>query len=256
MNKHKYFSAILILLAVLFIVLEQVAIISFKQFLLGIALLVFLYLSITAIGSYFIQMNFFVNSINKGQLINKSIALTFDDGPHENTLQVLEVLKKYQVFATFFIIGKHIENREYIIAKIIEGGHQIGNHSFEHSYWYSVKNVPDLVNDIQKNNACLEKISNRKITWFRPPYGVTNPRIAGAINKSNMKSIGWSIRSYDTVAKNIDDTFHRIIKQINQSEIVLMHDHLNTTAQLLDKLIPYCIQHQIEIVPLDKLIAE
>jgi hypothetical protein len=69
-----------------------------------------------------------------------------------------------------------------------------------------------------------------------------------------MKSIGWSIRSYDTVGADTNATLNRICKQINGADIVLMHDHLDTTAQLLEDLILYCKKEKIEILPLDKMI--
>ena len=254
MSKYKVFVVVVILLAITFPILYLFKLINSTQLLVIVSCLAFLYILFTSVGAYFIQLNFFVNSFNKGNSSGRSITLTFDDGPHTNTLQVLDVLKKYDVKATFFIIGKNIEGRESILQQIITEGHSIGNHSYEHSYWYSIKKIPDLIIDINKNNALLENITNKKTIWFRPPYGVTNPRIAGAIEQTNMQSIGWSIRSYDTVSKEIEPTFNRIIQQITTAEILLLHDHLDTTAQLLDKLIGYCINNNIAIISLENLL--
>jgi peptidoglycan/xylan/chitin deacetylase (PgdA/CDA1 family) len=219
-----------------------------------ILILLFFHSIIIALGAYFIQFNFFVKSFNKGINSTKSISLTFDDGPHENTLKVIEVLKKYDIKASFFLIGKNIKGKEDILKKIIDDGHLVGNHSYKHDFWYSIKSVKNLVADIHQNNAAISSITGLIPNWFRPPYGVTNPRIANAIKATNMKSIGWSIRSYDTVGADTNATLNRICKQINGADIVLMHDHLDTTAQLLEDLILYCKKEKIEILPLDKMI--
>lgn len=212
------------------------------------------YMAITAIGAYFIQLNYFIRSVNRGETSEKVISISFDDGPHANTYAVLDMLKKYQIKASFFIIGKNIAGKEAILKRMDEEGHSIGNHSFAHSYWYSIKPVPDLIADITNCNRILSSVLNKNIGWFRPPYGVTNPRIAAAIQDTNMTSIGWSVRSYDTMNKDIQQPLSRMVKKIKGGDIILMHDHLDTAAQLLEELILYCNSNQIKIVPLEKLI--
>lgn len=256
MNKYRFYTMFIVMLALLSLVLFSFEYISFQVCISSIICLFIIHSTITAIGAYFIQLNYFIRSINKGTLTTKSIALTFDDGPHENTQAVLDVLAKYQVTATFFIIGKNIASKESTLQQIDAAGHSIGNHSFEHSYWYSIKPVKELVVDIQKNNALIESIIQKKVRWFRPPYGVTNPRIVAAIHSTRMQSIGWNIRSYDTVGHSVEKTLARITSKLKGSDIVLMHDSLDTTAQLLEKLILHCQKELIEIVSLENLIEQ
>ncbi|MEI6311637.1 MAG: polysaccharide deacetylase family protein [Bacteroidota bacterium] len=256
MNKYRLHTMFLGLLALLTVVLFSYQYIHFSICISIIIGLFVIHTTITVLGAYFIQLNYFIRSINKGVLTTKSVALTFDDGPHDNTQAVLDVLAKYQVPATFFIIGKNIASKESTLQQIDAAGHRIGNHSFEHSYWYSIKPVKELVQDIQKNNALIESVIHEKVRWFRPPYGVTNPRIASAITNTRMQSIGWNIRSYDTVGDSVEKTLARITYKLKGSDIVLMHDSLDTTAQLLEKLILHCQKEQIEIVSLEKLIEQ
>jgi peptidoglycan/xylan/chitin deacetylase (PgdA/CDA1 family) len=90
-----------------------------------------LYLAATAYGSFKIQANYFLKSINKGQ--RKSIALTFDDGPDPDTTPIiLEILKQKNVKATFFVIGKKAEKYPELLRQIDEEGHIVANHSYSH----------------------------------------------------------------------------------------------------------------------------
>lgn len=254
MSKYRFFSLLIFLLALIGAILLYKFQYS-TSFAIGYFIALFLIYSIgCALGAYFIQFNFFVTSINKGKGNAKTLALTFDDGPHENSLAILSILKKYELKACFFIIGKNIAGNEEIVRTMVADGHLLGNHSFEHSFWYSMKSVHHLVRDIHLNNQCLKAFTGKPIKWFRPPYGVTNPGIAAAIKQSQMTSIGWSIRSYDTKAEATAVTMNRIVSQLSTTDILLLHDRVESTAQLLEELILYCKKNEIAIVPLNELI--
>ena len=97
-----------------------------------LSILVIFYLIATAYGSFQIRANYFVTSIHKGK--KKSIALTFDDGPHpENTPRILDILKDKGVKATFFVIGKNAEKYPDLLRRIDAEGHIVGNHSYSHN---------------------------------------------------------------------------------------------------------------------------
>ena len=132
----------------------------------------------------------------------KKISLTFDDGPGIYTLEILDLLKKYNVKATFFCIGKNIEMYPEIIKQIIDEGHLIGNHSYGHSPFFDFYNAKKIIEEIQKTDTLLEKLTSKKINFFRPPYGVTTPSIRRAIKITGHKVIGWNIRSLDGGTKN------------------------------------------------------
>ena len=137
----------------------------------------------------------------------------------------------------FFLIGKNINDNEYIVKQIIDDGHSIGNHSFSHHFWFDIWSTKKVITDIAQCQEIIEKYQPNK-NLFRPPYGVTNPNIARALKKLGLKSIGWNIRSYDTSIKDIEKINARILSQLKSGAIILLHDRLDFMPELLEKLIP------------------
>lgn len=188
-------------------------------------------------GAYFIGLNFHITSINSLNINEKKVLLTFDDGPHTNTIKVLEVLERHDVKAVFFIIGKNIQANEAILKQIVADGHQIGNHSFSHHNWIDVWSTKKVTEDFASCQKLIEQYRpNTKL--FRPPYGVTNPNIAKALKQLNLQSIGWNVRSYDTSIKDIEKIKQRVLSQLKPGSIILLHDRLDFMPGLLEKLIP------------------
>jgi len=195
-----------------------------------------IFLIVQFCGAYFIGLNFHLKSIN--QLNSKDVLLTFDDGPHNpNTSKVLEVLKKHQVKALFFVIGKNINGNEEIVKQIVADGHQLGNHSFTHHNWIDVWSTKKVTEDFATCQKQIE-LYQPQTKLFRPPYGVTNPNLARAVKTLNFQSVGWSIRSYDTSIKDIEKIKERILSQLKPGAIILLHDRLDFMPELLEVLIP------------------
>ena len=224
---------------------------GYVEYILGI--LAILYLISTAYGSFQIRANYFVTSIHKGK--KKAIALTFDDGPHpENTPRILEILKEKGVKATFFIIGKNAEQYPEIVRRIDGEGHTIANHSFSHNYLIAFFSTKRLEKDLAQCNEIIYQIISKKVKLFRPPFGVTNPRYNTVLNNLGLQSIGWSLRSFDTRAKNKYQLIQNVISKMQKRDIVLLHDHLSVTADALEDLIEHCRSKNIDILPLPLLI--
>ncbi len=188
-------------------------------------------------GAYFIGLNFHLTSINSLNTNDKKVLLTFDDGPDVNTVKVLEVLKKHNVKAVFFTIGKNIEGNESILKQIVAEGHQIGNHSFSHHNWIDVWSTKKVTEDFAACQKLIEQYQPQ-LKLFRPPYGVTNPNIARAVKILQLKSIGWNVRSYDTSIKDVDKIKQRVLSQLKPGAIILLHDRLDFMPELLETLIP------------------
>lgn len=188
-------------------------------------------------GAYFIGLNFHLTSINSLNTTEKKVLLTFDDGPHTNTAKVLEVLKRHDVKAIFFVIGKNIKGNEAILKQIVADGHQIGNHSFSHHNFIDVWGTKKVTGDFDSCQKLIEQYQFQS-KLFRPPYGVTNPNIAKALKQLNLQSIGWNVRSYDTSIKDVEKTKERVLSQLKPGAIVLLHDRLDFMPELLETLIP------------------
>lgn len=188
-------------------------------------------------GAYFIGLNFHLNSVNSLNTNEKKVLLTFDDGPHANTVKVLEILKKHDVKALFFVIGKNIPGNEAILKQVVADGHQIGNHSFSHHNFIDLWSTKKVTDDFKSCQQLIEQYQPQA-NLFRPPYGVTNPNIAKALKQLNLKSIGWDVRSYDTSIKDVEKIKQRVLSQLKPGAIILLHDRLDFMPELLETLIP------------------
>ncbi len=211
------------------------------------------YVLIVVYGSSQIRANYFVKSINRG--IKNGVTLTFDDGPHpEITPKILEVLSKENIKASFFLIGKNAEQYPSLVNEIINQGHVVANHSYCHQNSLGFFNEAKLRRDFEKCNNIITKITGRQPAFFRPPFGVTNPRFANVLAKLNMVSIGWSIRSLDTIITSTEALLKKIVPSLKRGSIILLHDTQQVTLDVLPQLIQHCKNNNIKIVSLPELI--
>lgn len=214
-----------------------------------------LYVLSLVFGSGLIQLNYFVNSINKGS--DKGIAITFDDSLDPTlTPQVLDILAKENVKAAFFVIGHQIEENKELLQRIYDEGHTIGNHSYSHSKTLTLASTRLLIEDFSKCSSTIESVIKQKPIFFRPPFGVTNPRYKRALLALNLKSIGWSLRSLDTKTDNSKNLYNTVTKKIKKGAILLFHDTQKVTIEVLPDIIQYCKNNGINIVSLPELINE
>jgi peptidoglycan/xylan/chitin deacetylase (PgdA/CDA1 family) len=212
-----------------------------------------LYLILTFYGSFQIKTNYYLHSINKGT--TEGVTLSFDDGPDpEITPKILDILRKDQIKASFFVIGKKAEAHPELLASIASDGHIIANHSYEHDRAMGFWRTEKLAADIEKCSAIIKKVLGYKPTYFRPPFGVTNPRYSTVLKKLDLTSIGWSGRSFDTVITDRATLLKRVKKQINKGAILLFHDTQKVTLEILPDIIEYCNENGIKIVSLQELI--
>ena len=174
------------------------------------------------------------------------IYLTFDDGPiPEVTEWVLETLKQQEVKATFFCIGDNIKKHPAIFQKVIESGHSIGNHTFNHLKGWNSRKEEYIKNTILCEEAINEKTKNLnlKTKIFRPPYGKIKPSQSRILRKMGYKIIMWDVLSVD-YDKEIspEQCLENIIKNTVPGSIIACHDSLKAFKNLeyaLPKAIEY-----------------
>jgi peptidoglycan/xylan/chitin deacetylase (PgdA/CDA1 family) len=218
------------------------------------ALWILLYMIVNALGSYFIQLNFFTYSYCKGNSDKKQIAITFDDGPNEYTERILDILKSEKATATFFCIGKNISGNERILSRTDEEGHLIGNHSFRHKVSFPMQSKQSIANEINQCSEAITATIHKKTKLFRPPFGVTNPMVAAGIKLTGMYSIGWNVRSYDTVVASPDKLLQKV-NVVSNGDIILFHEAGKQTAAVLSQFIKNVRSQGFEIIPLDQLLG-
>jgi peptidoglycan/xylan/chitin deacetylase (PgdA/CDA1 family) len=210
---------------------------------------------LVAWGCYFIQSEFFVKALYGGDPAKNEIAITFDDGPHANTPVLLNILDKHKVKASFFCIGKNIPGMENILSRILEEGHVIGNHSYSHSNMIDLWPYKKLIEDITHAEEEILRVTGKKCTMFRPPYGVTTPLIAKLVKKKKFTVIGWNVRSYDTSIRNKDKLMKRIFRLMKNGSVILLHDSTPGIDIVLEKIIGQAKEMNLNIVGIEKLLG-
>lgn len=201
-----------------------------------------------------IRLNFFVKSYNSRPDINeKVIALSFDDGPTEETLKILDVLDRYRVKAGFFCIGKSIEENPEIFKEIINRGHMVGNHTYSHTRKMGFLSSKTIKNEIDKCNAVVEKLTGMKLLLFRPPFGIINPKTQKALKMTGHKVIGWSVRSYDAILNSEDYVLKRITRNLKTGDVILLHDNNPQTVSILEQLLIFLETNHYKAIRPDNL---
>jgi len=219
---------------------------------------VFLFMVITGLGVAIPQLRLFGNFICSGDKSKKRVALTFDDGPDpRSTPQLLELLRERKTLATFFCIGRRVDENPELAARILREGHLVENHSYAHSNFTNFYGRARLRTELSQAQSAIEKACGRKPQYYRPPIGNSNPNTFRAAGDVKLQVIGWSIRSLDTVIAQPEKILARIRAGLAPGAIILLHDGnipagklLATVKSLLDTL------HELgyEVVRLDELL--
>lgn len=164
----------------------------------------------------------------------KAIALTFDDGPWPKTTeQILDILKKNNIKATFFWVGRYLQTYPELGKKVAEAGHAIGNHTWNHQY---IKyNDSGAAREIDRTTSLIEEVTGVKTSMFRPPGGILTNGLVSYAQKKDYATIMWSADSLDwrTSTKSLMDN---VMRQANSGGIVLMHDGGGDRAKTVQAL--------------------
>ena len=227
----------------------------FKVNFLWYAGIVFVWVTLLALGSIYIRFNFYMKSYCKGDTKKKQVAFSFDDGPDGRcTPRVLDVLKEHDVQAAFFVVGNRVAKHPELIERMHREGHVIGNHSYSHGFFFDLLRLRRMVADVQYNNSLILQTIGKKMKFFRPPYGVTNPVLARTAKHLKLYSIGWSLKSGDTVNTNREVVLNRLKNNVRPGDLVLMHDNRQVVPEVLGAFIEHLKQQQYHLIRPDKLL--
>lgn len=216
--------------------------------------LAIIYSLIVFYGSKNVASGFFIKTVCKTKSDNQ-VALTFDDGPVKGqTDRILDTLQAHGVKATFFCIGKRMEENPELVNRMVNEGHLVSNHSYTHHFFFDLFPFKRMLAELMDTNKTIMKITGRNNTYFRPPYGVTTPVLAKAVNKSGLVGIGWSVRSYDTILNSPEKLTQRVIEKTAGGDIVLLHDTQEITAKALTNIISGLQMRGLHPVRLDALL--
>ncbi|HNR41458.1 MAG TPA: polysaccharide deacetylase family protein [Bacteroidales bacterium] len=251
MLKYKKICLLSLFLLMLLLLADQFIFIS-AWFYIGTVIAT---LALLAYGSAAVCSGFYCRVICSGSTSERIISLTFDDGPHETlTPAILDILNKYDVKSAFFCVGNRAAENPHLIMRMDKEGHIIGNHSGSHHFLFDLFSRKKIAEDLEENDKIIDRIINKKVSLFRPPYGVTNPAVAAAVRARGYTVIGWSLKSRDTVIKNENLLLERLGQKLKNGGIILFHDNMDVTARILDRFIQHAAERNFRFERLDHLL--
>lgn len=178
------------------------------------------------------------------------VAFTFDDGPNYNTKKLIDVLNKHRVHASFFVVGSNVKSHTRIIKYMKESGMDIGNHTYNHKELTKYKkNI--IKNEIELTNNAIYEVTSSYPKFLRPPYGSINKKVKEVSN--NMPMIIWNLDTLDWKCHNSEYIVKKILNNIDDGDIILMHSIYSATINAVDIVIPKLKDIGYEVVSVSEL---
>lgn len=166
----------------------------------------------------------FGRTLASGTRGSKQIALTYDDGPNDpHTLKLLEVLAKHNVQATFFMIGRYVQQRPDIARAVAQAGHVIGNHTFTHPL-LAFKSASQTRGELVDCRKALQDAIGEHSNLFRPPFGGRRPATLRIARQLGLEPIMWNVTGYDWNAPPAAVIEKKVVRQIRGGDVILLHD--------------------------------
>lgn len=188
-----------------------------------------------------------------GERERRQIALTFDDGPHPKyTKLLLDGLAQRGVVATFFVVGKNIPGNEALISRMEQEGHLIGNHTYDHVK-ISDLSAEQACEQVERTSALVREITGKDTEFIRPPFGAWNK---GMECSFTMIPVLWSIDPLDWTTQNTALIKERILKEVQEGDIILMHDYYQSSVDAALDVVDALLAQGYEFVTVDRLILE
>ncbi len=183
------------------------------------------------------------------------IALTFDDGPSEETNRILKVLAAYDARATFCVIGNKVEQYADVVCRAVAGGNEIACHTWSHPKLTEISSS-SVRSQITKTNELVKEVTGGyEIKVLRPPYGSTNKSVRSICADLGLVIAHWEVDTSDWNNRNTAKTYNAIMKGAKNGVIVLMHDIYSTTAAAAEKAIPELISRGYQLVTVSELLS-
>ena len=154
----------------------------------------------------------------------KQIALTFDDGPNDpHTCNLLDVLSKHNVPATFFMIGCYVRQRPDIAREVKDRGHVVANHTFTHPF-LTFQPLTNVTNELEQCREALTGAVGEHSNLFRPPWGARRPAVLRMARQLGLEPIMWSVTGYDWDAPSAEYIEKKVMPQVRGGDVILLHD--------------------------------
>lgn len=228
-----------------------------------VSILLLMMLSAGAYAYFVPNSSMFGKVYARQRVPDKIIALTFDDGPNDHaTREIMGLLDKYQVKATFFLVGSNVEAHPMLARDLVEAGHEIGNHTWDHK---GISTPATYRREIMAAQQTIEHATGVRPALFRPPYGQKTPWMLAEVKKQNMRAIGWSVSANDPRQPPPEILAGRVIRGAKPGAIILLHDGAaggppsvdrSNTVAALPLIIERLLQQGYQFVTVSDLLQE
>lgn len=211
---------------------------------------------------FFPRIGFFLPVISRGCTGRNMVALTFDDGPDPVTTPlILALLKKQKTSAAFFVIGEKAQRHPELMREILSCGHAVGNHSYSHDVLLMLRSRRTLASEIRTAQQAMSAFDIRPLV-FRPPAGITNPKLGSVLRQQGLQCLTFSCRGFDAGNRRIKGLAARILKKVRPDDIILLHDCMPRDPATVERwlneieeLLAGLAERNLDLAPLEHLIG-
>ena len=185
---------------------------------------------------------------------NKVISLSFDAAwGNEDTQQLIDILEKYKIHATFFVVGDWVNKYPESVRALANAGHEIHNHSDDHPYMTKLS-ADEIIANVTACDDKIEQITGVRPFLFRPPYGDYNDTVINTLRSIGHYPIQWDVDSLDWKETGTQDIIDRVLQKARPGSIVLFHNAAKYTPEALPTVIEGLIREGYSFVPVSELI--
>jgi len=192
-----------------------------------LAPIIIIFLAFVSYGYFIPTSSVFGKVYYRGSLVGKTVALTFDDGPNEPyTSEILNILDKYGIKATFFAVGQNVEEYPDVAKRIIQEGDVIANHSYSHQANHALTDYG--AKDMDKAEEAIFQIVGVKPHLYRPPHGKKSPWELDEVKDQKMIEVTWDVSAPELNKTSANSLADKIVDETKPGEIILLHDGYGT----------------------------
>lgn len=185
---------------------------------------------------------------------DKVVAISFDAAwGNEDTQTLIDILDKYDIHATFFVVGDWVDKYPESVKALSDAGNEVMNHSSHHAH-FSQLNDSEIVSDITACNEKIAAVTGETPVLFRCPYGEYDDHVISAVNGMGMTAVQWDVDSLDWKGISADEIKSRVLKNVSPGSIVLFHNAAENTPQALPGIIESLIADGYRIVPISQML--
>ena len=180
------------------------------------------------------------------------VAITFDDGPHSrNTDDIVNIFSKYNAHATFFMLGSNVVKYPDVVKRVYDAGHEIGIHTWNHKELTKLSS-DEVKNEVNNTATEIEKITGKRPTLVRPPYGSINENVKNSIDNP---LILWNIDSLDWKSRDKEKIVPLVVNNVQDGDIILLHDIHSTTIPAVEEILKYLIENDYQVITVSQMLS-